>query len=169
MFCFSHSCAQKQIIKVCISLSFFAINTWVLPYQNFSPNESSWTISTLFFWYWCFPFILPRLQRLTDREIARGIVKYFWLSVGIGLLVLFGCGRRIGIEVQFDFPYNSYLIEYYIYIHIYIYRISVFIICLFCSCVALGTYLLDGYGSSSSKISSVPDGCPRWITSLEST
>ena len=149
------------------ALSVFAINTWVLPYQNFSPNESSWTISTLFFWYWCFPFILPRLQRLTDRQLGRRIVKYFWLSVGLGLLVLIGCGARIG-KVQDDFHYNRYFIEYCPVV-IYICSTFVFISRLFFSCFALGTYLLDGYGSSSSKISSVPDGCPRWTTSLEST
>lgn len=33
------------------------------------------------------------MQRLTDSQIAHGIVKYFWLSVGLGLLVLFGLGR----------------------------------------------------------------------------
>ena len=71
-------------------ISIFALNTWLLPYENYNPNGPAWTISTLSFWYWCFPFILPRLQRLTNKELAKSIVKYFWLSVGINYsLVIF--------------------------------------------------------------------------------
>ena len=77
------------------ALSLFAINTWVLPYLNFGPNVPSWTICTLFFWYWCFPFILPRLQRLNDRKIAYGIVKYFWLQIGLAVLVAIGFGMMV--------------------------------------------------------------------------
>ena len=73
-------------------LNIFAINTWVLPYQNFAPNEVAWTISTLFFWYWCFPLILPRLQRLTNIQLAEGIVKYYWISVGLGISLHVGLG-----------------------------------------------------------------------------
>ena len=81
-------------------LSLFAINTWLLPYNNFGPNGPSWTICTLFFWYWCFPFILPRLQRLRDVEIAHGIVKYFWLNIGIAILLLIGLGSFVGKSVS---------------------------------------------------------------------
>ena len=80
-------------------LNIFAINTWVLPYQNFAPNEVAWTISTLFFWYWCFPLILPRLQRLTNIQLAEGIVKYYWMSVGLGIslhVALGGFRNHIG-------------------------------------------------------------------------
>ena len=80
-------------------LNIFAINTWVLPYQNFAPNEVAWTISTLFFWYWCFPLILPRLQRLTNIQLAEGIVKYYWISVGLGIslhVALGGFRNHIG-------------------------------------------------------------------------
>ena len=80
-------------------LNIFAINTWVLPYQNFAPNEVAWTISTLFFWYWCFPLILPRLQRLTNIQLAERIVKYYWISVGLGIslhVALGGFRNHIG-------------------------------------------------------------------------
>ena len=32
----------------------------------------------LVFWYLCFPFLLPRMQKLTDKQIAYSIVKCFW-------------------------------------------------------------------------------------------
>ena len=73
-------------------ISVFAVNTWLLPYANFHPNGPAWTISTLSFWYWCFPFIFPRLQRLTNNELAKGMIKYFWLGVGINILLLLGLG-----------------------------------------------------------------------------
>ena len=75
-----------------VVISIFGINTWLLPYVNWEPNDPAWTISTLAFWYWIFPFIFPRLQRLKDTEVARGIVNYFWLSVGINILVCVSLG-----------------------------------------------------------------------------
>ena len=86
-------------------LSVFGINTWVLPYNTElvgGPNEPSWTICTLSLWYWCFPFILPRLQKLTDQEISHGMVKYYWLSVGVAVLVrcaLGGYGEDVVISL----------------------------------------------------------------------
>ena len=85
--------AQEMWSGVVISI--FLLNTWLLPYENYNPNWPAWTISTLSFWYWCFPFILPRLQRLTNKELAKGIVKYFWLSVGINYLLFIGLGLFI--------------------------------------------------------------------------
>ena len=82
-------------------ISIFAINTWLLPYNNFGPNGPSWTISTLFFWYWCFPFILPRLQRLTDEELGYRIVRYFWLSIGITIMLLVCLGAFAGKGVGY--------------------------------------------------------------------
>ena len=89
-------------------LSIFAINTWLLPYQNFGPNGSSWTICTLSFWYWCFPFILPRMQRWTDKQLAHGMVKLFWLSVALALMVYAGLGAFIEMRVCYivDFLYK---------------------------------------------------------------
>ena len=73
-------------------ISVFGVTTWLLPYENYNPNVPAWTISTLSFWYWCYPFIFPRLQRLTNNELAQGMVKYFWLGVGINILLFFGLG-----------------------------------------------------------------------------
>ena len=89
-------------VWIATGLSIFAINTWLLPFKQLGPNGPSWTIGTLFFWYWCFPLILPRVQKLTDRELASGIVRYFWLSVGISILMAFGLGAYFGREVNFE-------------------------------------------------------------------
>ena len=81
-------------------LSIFTANTWVLPYENFGPNGLSWTICTLFFWYWMYPFILPRFQRLTDKQIASGIVRNHWLQIFLAYLVITGFGRFSGSDVS---------------------------------------------------------------------
>ena len=69
----------------------FCVSTWVPPIGvgHSAPNDPCWTISTLFFWYLCFPFLLPRMQKLTDKQIAYSIVKCFWLQLGFGLLAAY--------------------------------------------------------------------------------
>ena len=91
---------DREEMLIGAALSIFAINTWILPYTNFGPNGSSWTICTLTFWYWCFPFILPRLQRYTDKQLAHGIVKMFWLSVVLALMIHAGLGGVVNFEVS---------------------------------------------------------------------
>ena len=85
----------------------FAVNTWVMPFADFGPNGAAWTICTLTLWYWCFPFILPRLQRLTDKQIAQKIVRQFWISIILVLMMWYFCiGGMIGsnghIKVAID-------------------------------------------------------------------
>ena len=81
-------------------LSMLCVITWLFPFRSFRPNDPSfvyplhdpvinWTLATLCFWYWCFPFILPRIQQLTDTEMVDKIVKLFWLQIGLYLAVLF--------------------------------------------------------------------------------
>ena len=82
------------------SFSVFNINTWALPFKHFGPNDTSWTISTLFFWYWCFPLILPKVQRLTDKQLAHGIVRYFWLNIAVSILVVAGLVAHFGWKVN---------------------------------------------------------------------
>ena len=88
-------------IWIATGLSVLAINTWVLPFKHLGPNGPSWTICTLFFWYWCFPLILPRVQRLTNKQLAHGIVHYFWLNIAVSILIVAGLGAYFGREVNF--------------------------------------------------------------------
>ena len=54
-------------------------------------NPPSWTISTLMAWYAIFPCILARMQTLSDNNISYGIVRMFWISLGVVFLVGFKC------------------------------------------------------------------------------
>ena len=65
--------------------SVIPINTWLLPYFHggSAPNPPSWTISTLTFWYLLFPSIIARFQRFSNKQLADGIVKYYWLNIAL--------------------------------------------------------------------------------------
>ena len=101
IFYFSAWPTYTSNIWIATGLSVLAINTWVLPFKHLGPNGPSWTICTLFFWYWCFPLILPRVQRLTNKQLAHGIVHYFWLNIAVSILIVAGLGAYFGREVNF--------------------------------------------------------------------
>ena len=88
-------------------LSIFGVSTWVLPYENFSPNDPNWIISTLWFWYLIFPHILPRIQRWSDEQLSRCIVEYFWLQILLGGLIMLAFGGFAGIYVRIVLLVNS--------------------------------------------------------------
>ena len=85
--------------------SILPINTWTWGMQRFfgpwnqatasktymGLNSPSWTISTLIVWYAIFPFVLSRMQKLLDHNISYGIVRLFWISLGVVLIVGFKC------------------------------------------------------------------------------
>ena len=81
-------------------MSLFGVSTWVLPYQNFGQNIPSWTISTLAFWYWCFPIALPKLQKWSDEQLIGAIVECYWVQIACGMLVVMGFGGFVGNYVS---------------------------------------------------------------------
>jgi len=85
-----------QYVLIGSLLSIFGLSTWILPYENFAPNDPSWIISTLWFWYLMFPHVLPRIQRWSDNQLSNGIIEYFWLQMTIGFLILVGFGGFAG-------------------------------------------------------------------------
>ena len=56
-------------------------NTWFYPFSNLPFVLSSWTINTFFFFYLIFPIVLPKIQKFTDTQMARGLVLFFWLQL----------------------------------------------------------------------------------------
>lgn len=92
---------KDVIIGTCTSL--FGVSTWILPYQNFAPNVPCWAISTLFLWYLLFPFLLSRIQRWSDEQLAYSIVEYFWIQIGLALLITIGFGGFAGNYVSYIF------------------------------------------------------------------
>ena len=83
-------------------LSIFGVTTWVLPYENFAPNEPSWIVSTIWFWYLLFPYILPRIQRWSDEQLSRSNIEYFWLQIMLAVLIMIGFGGFAGSCVSLN-------------------------------------------------------------------
>ena len=91
-------CGQNVLIGSLLSI--FGVTTWVLPYENFAPNEPSWIVSTIWFWYLLFPYILPRIQRWSDEQLSRSNIEYFWLQIMLAVLIMIGFGGFAGSDVS---------------------------------------------------------------------
>jgi len=65
-----------------------ATTTWFA--VPFNVNEPSWFVSTIWFFYWLFPSLLPRLQTHGVAAKRKLIVACYWVQFlgGIGLLIL---------------------------------------------------------------------------------
>ena len=48
----------------------------------------AWTICTLLYMWLLFPFVLPRVQRMTDDELIKGISNCYWFQFVIILVLL---------------------------------------------------------------------------------
>ena len=51
-------------------LTVFGLNSWFLPFADVGmpANGVCWTITTMSFFYWTFPWLLPPMQRLTPGK-----------------------------------------------------------------------------------------------------
>ncbi len=58
------------------------------PLKQTTPQTAAWFVSTIAFWWLLFPAILPRVQRLSDTVLVRGITYCFHLQ-SVLLLSLF--------------------------------------------------------------------------------
>jgi len=44
----------------------------------------SWFVATMWFYYWCFPSLLPKLQRYTIDDMNGWIIKHYWIQLIVG-------------------------------------------------------------------------------------
>ena len=63
----------------------FACSTWFG--QPTTLCGPSWFVSTIWFFYWCFPSLLPKLQRIPNDKKPKWIFKYFWIQLGVGVAI----------------------------------------------------------------------------------
>jgi hypothetical protein len=61
------------------------INTWLFPFVDVGmpPNGVTWTITTMSFFYWVFPYLLPSFQRMSGERRRVWIVTCFWIQAGL--------------------------------------------------------------------------------------
>ena len=66
---------------------FFVVTTW-FGVRHFLMNTPSWFVSTIWFFYWIFPSLLPRLQRFDVAEKRKWIVWNYWIQLVVGTAVI---------------------------------------------------------------------------------
>merc|ERR1712241_15662 len=72
---------------VAYGLTLFASTTWLgLPIVL---NGPSWFVSTIWFFYWIFPSLLPRLQRLSTEDKQWWIRSCFGIQIAVAVILHF--------------------------------------------------------------------------------
>ena len=69
-------------------LSLFGIQSWILLF-GFGPVGPSWTISTIWFFYLNFPWILKYLKQQTNEHLLKIITVNFYLQLFGGVILYF--------------------------------------------------------------------------------
>merc|ERR1719334_2904890 len=75
---------------VSIILTLFTTNTWFI--YPFLLNGPSWIVSTIWFYYWIFPSLLPRLQRYTAQQKQKWLIGHFVIQLLIPIVFTVGGG-----------------------------------------------------------------------------
>jgi len=64
-------------------------------------NGPSWFVATLWFFYWCFPSLLPKLQEYSIEEKLIGIRRHFWIQAVVGYVIYLAFSLSIGLYAFF--------------------------------------------------------------------
>jgi hypothetical protein len=64
-------------------LTLLGANSWFLPIVDVGmpANGVCWTITTMSFFYWTFPWLLPRMQRMTASARNAWIIWSYWIQL----------------------------------------------------------------------------------------
>jgi hypothetical protein len=64
-------------------LTLLGANSWFLPLADVGmpANGVCWTITTMSFFYWTFPWLLPRMQEMTAEARNRWIIWSYWIQL----------------------------------------------------------------------------------------
>merc|ERR1719295_884943 len=83
---------------VSIILTPFTANTWII--YPLVLNGPSWFVSTIWFYYWIFPSLLPRLQRYTVQQKQKWLIGHFVIQLLIPIVFIVG-GNMISEDIGF--------------------------------------------------------------------
>lgn len=83
-------------------LSLFVVTSWVI----LPPlNNVFWTVSTMAFFYACYPCLVPRLQKMKKvKSFASLSTTMYWTQLLIGIVVVFCFQSAVGYWVWRMFP-----------------------------------------------------------------
>eukprot|EP01084_Bolivina_argentea_P151398 264246_1 len=86
--CFSgHGWADTDISNlITVSIyTLFAVNTWFGVPKVL--NGPSWFVSTIWFFYWVFPSLIPKLQIIDNVKKQKWVYYYFWIQLIVGCVL----------------------------------------------------------------------------------
>lgn len=90
---------RKGPLVASLILNIFPVNTWVLFLGTLEARPldgPAWTVSTLWFFYVCFPSLLRRYNLKSDQELLNSIISMFWIQLILGLLLFGAFALTIG-------------------------------------------------------------------------
>eukprot|EP01084_Bolivina_argentea_P316174 547981_1 len=87
-------------VYITIILTIFTVPVWFGP---FFFNPTAWFVSTIWFFYWVFPSLLPKLQRYSISKKQHWILYYYILQFIIGACIYIGL---LFVPVFNDFAFN---------------------------------------------------------------
>ena len=108
----AHVWTDGIIEYVAYILNLSATSTWFG--VAFPLNNPSWYVSTVWFYYWTFPSLFPKLQRFSVDEKKKWIVIMFWIQFIGGILLvattfIFAPSTMIGMNSsQWAFTIGTY-------------------------------------------------------------
>eukprot|EP01043_Picozoa_sp_COSAG02_P026806 COSAG02_NODE_1555_length_11948_cov_28.444932_4_plen_515_part_00 len=74
-------------------LTLLGANSWFLPIVDVGmpANGVCWTITTMSFFYWTFPWLLPRMQRMTASARNAWIIWSYWIQLAtyFGMYIIY--------------------------------------------------------------------------------
>jgi len=77
------------VFVVWMTASVFGLSSWAPRESTLPPNPVTWTISTMFFFYFAFPVIMPYLQRLPAKTMTNCAMRYYVYRMPLMMLMAF--------------------------------------------------------------------------------
>jgi len=73
---------RPEYAAISIILTVTCTTTWFA--VPFLLSLTSWFVPTIWFYYWCYPSLLPKLQAYSIEQKLRGISNHFWIQMIVG-------------------------------------------------------------------------------------
>jgi peptidoglycan/LPS O-acetylase OafA/YrhL len=89
-----HGWVTPELAAIALTLMVTCTSSWLL--MPIVLDGPSWFVSTLWFYYWCFPSLLPKLQAYSVEQKLAGIRNHFLIQMIVGWILLIGLFQIIG-------------------------------------------------------------------------
>lgn len=80
---------QPKDLAIGTSFMVSLTSTWLV-FKQFFFDLPSWFVSTLWFYYWCFPSLFPQLQAYSVQDMLNGVSCHFLIQFFVGWIIFLG-------------------------------------------------------------------------------